>query len=147
MFGIIIQWNHPGLEICCGGVLKLLSQFCYNAIQFIYLILDEVVWWGFPGGASGKEPACQCRRLKRCGFHPWVGKILWRRAGQPTPVFLPEESHGQRSLVGYSPWGHKELDRTEQLSMHACKALFTYLSLQLLLFIIRVSAPISSLWR
>ena len=56
---------------------------------------------GFPGGACGKKPACQCRRRKRCGFDPWVGKIPWRRAWQPTPVFLPGESHGQRSLVSY----------------------------------------------
>ena len=46
----------------------------------------------------------------------WVGKIPWRRAWQPTPVFLPGESHGQRSLAGYSPRGHKESDTTEQLS-------------------------------
>ena len=46
-------------------------------------------------------------------FNPWVGKIPWRRAWQPTPVFLPGESDGQRSLAGYSPWDHKELDRTE----------------------------------
>jgi len=45
-----------------------------------------------------------------------VGKIPWRRAWQPAPVFLPGESHGQRSLAGYSPWGHKESDTTEQLS-------------------------------
>ena len=45
-----------------------------------------------------------------------VGKILWRRKWQPTPVFLPRESHGQRSLAGYSPWGHKEPDTTELLS-------------------------------
>ena len=57
----------------------------------------------FPGGTSGKEPACQCRRHKRHEFNPWVGKIPWRRAWQPTPVFLPGESHGQRSLAGYSP--------------------------------------------
>ena len=44
---------------------------------------------------------------------PWVGKISWRTAGQPTPVFLPGESHGQRSLAGYSPWDCKELDMTE----------------------------------
>ena len=56
---------------------------------------------GFPGGASGKESACQGRRHKRCGFSPWVGKIPWRRKWQPTPVFLPGESHGQRRLVGY----------------------------------------------
>ena len=47
-----------------------------------------------------KEPAFQCRRHR---FHPWIAKSPWRRAWQPTPVFLPRESHGQRSLVGYSP--------------------------------------------
>ena len=49
-------------------------------------------------------------RCKRQGFSPWAGKIPWRRAQPPTPVFLPGESHGQRSLVGYSPGGHTELD-------------------------------------
>ena len=58
---------------------------------------------GFSGGASGKEPTCQCRRCKRCGFDPWVGMIPWRRAWQPNLVFLPRESHGQRSLDGYNP--------------------------------------------
>ena len=48
---------------------------------------------GFPEGASGIESACQCRRLKRCGFDSRVGKIPWRRAWQPIPVFLPRESH------------------------------------------------------
>jgi len=47
----------------------------------------------------GKEPACKCRRCKRQGFDLWVGKIPWRRAWQPTAVFLPGESHGQRSLA------------------------------------------------
>ena len=51
-------------------------------------------------------------------FDPWVGKIPWRRARQPPPVFLPGESHGQRSLEGYSPWGHKESDMTKQLTTH-----------------------------
>ena len=68
---------------------------------------------GFRGGASGKEPACQCRRCKRNGFNPWVKKIPWKRAWQPTLVFLLGESSGQSSLVGYSPWGCKELDMTE----------------------------------
>ena len=62
---------------------------------------------------SGKEPACQYRRCKRCGFDPWVRKIPWRRAWQPTPVLLPGESDVQRSLAGYSPQGGKELDMTE----------------------------------
>ena len=69
--------------------------------------------WSSTGGASGKEPACQCRRRKRCEFDPWVRKIPWRRAWQLTPVFLPGESHGQRSLVGDSLWTCKESDMTE----------------------------------
>jgi len=56
--------------------------------------------WGFQGGASGKKPACQCKSSKRLGFNSWVGKIPWRRAQQPTLVFLPGESHGQRRLEG-----------------------------------------------
>ena len=72
--------------------------------------LGPVDWstgWGFPGGAGGKEPVCQCRRCTRRGYDPRVGKIPWRKAWQPTPVFLPGESHGQRSLVGSSPWGRR----------------------------------------
>ena len=52
-------------------------------------------------------------------FRSWVRKIPWRRAWQPTPVFLPGESHGQRSLMGYSPQGHKELNMTE-VTQHTC---------------------------
>ena len=68
---------------------------------------------GFPGVSSDKEPACQCRRHRRCGFDPWFRKMSWRREEQPTPVFLPGESHGRRSLASCSPWGHKESDTTE----------------------------------
>ena len=71
---------------------------------------------GFPGGVSGKEPVCQCRRRKRHEFDPWVEKIPWKRTLQPTPVFLPGKSHEQRSLGGYSPWGRKESDMTEWLT-------------------------------
>ena len=60
--------------------------------------------------------------MQGLGFAPWVGKIPWRRKWQPTPVFLPGESHGQRSLAGYSPWGHKESDTTEQLHFHFQRA-------------------------
>ena len=67
---------------------------------------------GFPGGSDGKASACKCRRP---GFNPWVRKIPWRRKWHPTQVFLPGKSHGQRSLVGYSPWGRKESDTTERL--------------------------------
>ena len=76
-------------------------------MQYDFTFMD------FPGGSDGKEFVCQCRRHKRHGFDPWVGKIPWRRARQPTPVFLPVESHGQRSLVGCSPLGQKDLDMTE----------------------------------
>ena len=69
------------------------------------IISAAVRWtWRLLGGATGKEPACQCK------FHPCIGKIPWRRKWQPTPVILPGESHRQRSLAGYGPWGHKELD-------------------------------------
>ena len=56
-----------------------------------------------------------CPQCGRPEFNPWVGKIPWRRKWQPTPVFLTGKFHGQRSLVGYSPWGHRELDMTEPL--------------------------------
>ena len=60
---------------------------------------------GLPGGSDSKEPACNVGDPR---FDPWVGKIHWRWAWQSTPVFLPGASHGQKSLVGYSPWGRKE---------------------------------------
>ena len=69
-----------------------------------------------PGLHSGKESACWCRRHKRCGFSPWVRKIPWSRKWQPTPLFLPGEFHGQRSLVSYSPWGCKELDKAKHIA-------------------------------
>ena len=62
--------------------------------------LGSISVQGFPGGTSGKQPTCQCRRLKKCQFDPWVKKIPWRRKWQPTPVFLPGNFLGQRSLVG-----------------------------------------------
>ena len=68
---------------------------------------------GFPGGASGKELTCQCRRLKKLEFNPWVRKIPWSRKQHPTPVFLSGKCYGQRSLVGYSPRVSKESAATE----------------------------------
>ena len=87
----------------CSFLKKLKIELLYN--------LD------FPGGSDGTESACGRFSCGRPEFNPWVGKILWRREWHPTPVFLPGESHGQRSLVGYSPWGRKESDTTEQLSL------------------------------
>ena len=79
---------------------------------------------GFPGGASGKEPASQYRRLKRLRFEPWVGKIPWRRKWQPTSVLLPGEPHGQSqgSLAGYSPQGCRvAYDRSNLACTHPLK--------------------------
>ena len=81
----------PGMALSPAGSLSLPS------------------YW-LPRWLSGKESTCQCRRY---GFNPWLRKIPWRRKWQPTPIFLPWESHGQGGLVGYSLWGCKESDTTE----------------------------------
>ena len=78
--------KHPFFVMCAMRDFRILY---YEALSPV----------GFTGGASGKEPACQCRRCRRHGFNPWVRKKPWRRKWQPTPVFLPGESHGQRSLA------------------------------------------------
>ena len=78
--------NSEGATICI-----LFLYMCHTSIK-ISLVAQSI------------KNRLQCRRP---GFDPWVGKISWRRKGQPTPVFLPGKSHGQRSLVGSSPWGHK----------------------------------------
>ena len=75
---------------------------------------------GLPLWLSGLRICLHCRRHRRRSFDSWVGKIPWIRKLQPAPVFLPGESHGLRSLSGYSPKGRKELGMTEQLHMHAC---------------------------
>ena len=73
-------------------------------------MLVKIDQTGLPWWLSGKESASQCRRH---GFDPWIGKTLWRRKWQLTPVFLPGKPHGQRSLAAYHLGGHKESDRTE----------------------------------
>ena len=103
------SWNpHP--ENQAGG--RLLVFHHLNAL-FRMPLGEDTCDLGFPGGASGKESTYQWRRQKRCGFDPCVRKIPWRRTWQPTPVFLPGESHGQKSLVGCGPQCHKESDTTE----------------------------------
>ena len=89
-----------------------LGVMCVN----LQPITQETIWlrpsvlWGLPLWLSDKESTCQCRRRR---FNPWVRKIPWSRKWQPTPVFLPGKSHGRRSPAGYSPWGHKMSDMTE----------------------------------
>ena len=65
-----------------------------------------------------KNPPANAGETRKVGSDPWVGKICWRKKWQPVPVFLPGDPHGQRSLVGYSPWGPKESDTTERLCIH-----------------------------
>ena len=86
-------------QIPLYNLKSFLLAFVFFLFFYSYLYLPL----GFPGVANGREPTCQCRRHKRHRFDPWVRKVPWRRAWQPTPVFLPGESHGQRSLVSYSP--------------------------------------------
>ena len=88
------------------------AQISFRKIG-VFFFPPVSLYKAFPGGASGKEPGCQCRRPKSHRFHPWVGRIPWRRAWQSTLVFLPGESHGQRSLAGYRSLGRKESDTTE----------------------------------
>ena len=129
----LVYWKYlpSSTDLQCQiSALGLSVTFCY----FIYLLF---VWYhiflitllklyrrvmepdGLSRWDSGKEPTCWCRSRKRCRFSPWVGKILWRRKWQHTPVSLPGESHGLRSLVGYSPWSCKESDMTEWLTLWA----------------------------
>ena len=75
--------------------------------RFVCIGVYGLLWW-----LTGKESAWQCRRR---GFDPWVGKIAWRRKWQPISVFLPGKFHGQRKLVGYSPWDHKESETINRL--------------------------------
>ena len=103
----LISGNRSSRTIC---------QFCLYMLYFPIGILYK----GLPGGASNRELTCRCRRHKRCGFNPQVRKIPWKRAWQPAPVFLPGESHGQRSLVGYSPWGRTESETTEVAQQQQC---------------------------
>ena len=93
----------------------------------IYGVAQSRTWlkWLSSSSSSVKESACQQRRCKRCRFNPWVGKIPWRRNWQHTPIVLSGKLHGQRSLVGYSPQGCKELDTSEHGTFYSTFYLVT----------------------
>ena len=100
------------------------GQLAFFLENVFVAVLVVVIWLhqedGFPGGASGKEPSCQCRRCYRLDSTlPWVRKIPWSTTRQSTPAFLPGESHRQRSLVCYGPYGGKKSETVEATS-HAC---------------------------
>ena len=105
----ILAWRIPWTEEP-GGLQSIGSQRVrHNFMANTHNDFNEGLPWWF----SGKESTCPHRRHR---LDPWVGKIPWRRKWQPTPVFLPGEFHGQRSLADYSAWGRKESDKTEQLT-------------------------------
>ena len=96
---------------------------------------------GSPGDTHGKEATCQCEDIRDVGSVP--AKIPWRRSWQPTPVFLPGEFHGQRRLVGCSPWDHKQLDMSE-MTEHACKlSRFSHVRLSVTPWTVTLQAPLS----
>jgi len=104
--------SRPSLQISCHiglenkEIMTADSYLSRCTIKWRNSLLEKCSVWsivGFSDGASGKEPACQCRRHKRHRFDPWVRKIPWRREWLPAPVFLLGEIHGQMSLAGYSP--------------------------------------------
>ena len=104
-----IQWEiflymHGGL-LCSISSLNC-KKLGDSMIRVKKLWLEGHIW------SVDKESTCQWRRSRRCRFDPWVEKIPWRRKWQPTPVFLPGKSQGQRSLAGYGSWDHKESDMT-----------------------------------
>ena len=97
---------------CIGR--RILYRWATREAHGIYVAQRGLLRW--PGVKN--PPANAGDRHKRHGFNPWVGKVPWKMEWQPTPVFLPGEFHGQKSLVRYSPWGHKDTDMITWLSTH-----------------------------
>ena len=103
-----------GAPICKLPISQALSNPLWHAGQAVFHLFHLVsLYLAFLMAQTVKEI---CLQGTRPGFNPWVRKISWRTELQPTPVFLPGEFYGQRSLADYSPWGHKESDMTERLS-------------------------------
>ena len=130
-----VEYREENGQLCAlpfGEQIKVQDQFsifciawCLTYVVFLLYLLISVYQYvyvfkytcnhnGLPSWLKRERIHLQC---KRPGFDPWVGKMPWRRAWQPTPVFLPGGFDGQRSLEGYSPWGPKESDMPEQLSI------------------------------
>ena len=104
--------------------LSLASHHSFPLVIELSFEKRQASLGGFFCGSDGKE----CLLCRRPRFSSWVGKNPWRRSWQSTPVFLPGESHGQRSLAGYSPWGCMELDTTEWLPPHTGLSYTLFLS-------------------
>ena len=92
-------------------------EVSFTALSDLWLLRPlQHLFYGFPAGSVVKNAPAMQETCRRHGFNPWVRKIPWSRKWQPTPVFLPGKSRGQSSLMGYRPWGHKELETTEWLN-------------------------------
>ena len=105
------------LFYACYFLIRRHFIFCATWINYLLSYMSSSHYKGFPGGVTGKESTCQCRRCKRHGFDSWIRNIPWHRKWQPK-VYLPGKSLGQRSLEGYRPWGCKNLDMTEYTHTH-----------------------------
>ena len=106
-----LSWTETHSQSSALNHYSLIQEFISKTKEKI-LLRTKV-----PGGSDGKRI---CLQYGRPRFDHWVCKIPWGREWQPTPVFLPGESHGQRSLADYSPWGHKDLDTTEHVLRAQC---------------------------
>ena len=116
-----IKWEGHTQHFCC--IMKGDSEMhlcdCVATDPAAFFVEHYLSLRSFPGGPSGKEPACHCKRHKRHKFDPWVGKIPWRMAWQPTSKYSwLENSYGQRSLAGYSPQHCKSWTRLRRNGMH-----------------------------
>ena len=116
VFQIVSYQTSP--EWRCFILFRVPSLLClFFVCLFFSCSYNHLTHYVFRCGLSrwfsGKESTCKCKRHERFRFDPWIRKIPWRRKWQPPPIFLPRKFHGQRSLGGHSPWGHKGLDPTE----------------------------------
>ena len=115
---------HPYLAFQSDSAIPEMIQICIVIHNYLSLFKSGFrhsynTYWRFPGGASGRESACQCKRCKKPGFGPCVGKIPWRRKMATHQYSCLDGSTDKRSLAGYSPQGHKELDTAERyINLH-----------------------------
>ena len=104
-FQIMVFSRYMLQEQDCGMIRQLYFQYfffkesSYYSTQWLYQFTVPLIALGLPRWCSGKKSACQCRRCKRHGFNPWIGKIPWRRKWKPTPVFLPGKSLLDRGVL------------------------------------------------
>ena len=111
----VFFWSRAGSFLSLGGCCHLTSLS--GTVDLLTAQRHSTVGYGHPWGLSDGRPADRWGRL---GFHPWAGKTPWRREWQPTLVFLPRKSRGQRSLMDYCPWDHTDSNAAEWLTLCVC---------------------------